>query len=81
MTSYLRENEAKNLQNGDVHLAQFLTLSWDISRTIWCIEISDGSCFAIFHALSFELNYLFDRSFPLVYSKTVVTQLIFIGNK
>ena len=22
MTSYLRENEAKNLQNGDVHLAQ-----------------------------------------------------------
>ena len=22
MTSYLNENEAKNLQNGDVHLAQ-----------------------------------------------------------
>ena len=22
MTSYLRENEAENLQNGDVHLAQ-----------------------------------------------------------
>ena len=24
MTSYLRENEAENLQNGDVHLAQIL---------------------------------------------------------
>ena len=24
MTSYLSENEAKNLQNGDVHLAQIL---------------------------------------------------------
>ena len=23
MTSYLSENEGKNLQNGDVHLAQF----------------------------------------------------------
>ena len=23
MTSYLSENEAKNLHNGDVHLAQF----------------------------------------------------------
>ena len=24
MTSYLSENEAKNLQNGDVHVAQIL---------------------------------------------------------
>ena len=26
MTSYLSENEAKNLQNGDIHLAQILDL-------------------------------------------------------
>ena len=65
MTSYLRENEAKNLQNGDVHLAQIPELKWDISRTIWRIEVNDGSFFCIFHALSFEVNFFFDRSFPL----------------
>ena len=48
-------------------LLKFLTLKWDISRTIWRIEVSDGSFFCIFHALSnsFELNFFFDRSFPL----------------
>ena len=65
MTSYLIENEAENLQNDDVHLAQFLALKWDISRTIWLIEVGDGSFFFIFHALSFELNFFFDRRFPL----------------
>ena len=48
MTSYLSENEAENLQNGDVHLAQN-----PYFETIWCIEVSDGSFFGIFHALSF----------------------------
>ena len=43
MTSYLCENETENLQNGDVHVAQLLTLEWGISRTIWCNEVSDGS--------------------------------------
>ena len=52
MTSYLSENEAKNLKNGDVHFAQISTLKWDISRTVWRIEVSDGSFF-------------FDQSFPL----------------
>ena len=33
--SYLSENEAENLQNGSVHLAQFLTLKWNISKTIY----------------------------------------------
>ena len=44
---------------------KFLTLKCDISRTIWRIEVSDGSLFCIFHALSFELNLFFDRTCPL----------------
>ena len=51
MTSYVSENEAKNLQNGDVHLAQIPDLKWDILRTIWRIEVSDGSFFALFTLL------------------------------
>ena len=54
MTSYLPENEAENLQNGNVYLAQFMTLGWDISRAIWCIEVSDGSLYCILHAVSFR---------------------------
>ena len=42
MTSCLSENEAKNLQNGDVPLTKLLALEWNISRTIWRIEVSDG---------------------------------------
>ena len=44
---------------------KFLTLKCDISRTNWRIEVSDGSLFCIFHALSFELNLFFDRTCPL----------------
>ena len=47
-TSSLSENEAKNLQIGDVHLGKFLTLKWDILRTIWLIEVSEGFFFCIF---------------------------------
>ena len=46
-------------------ILKFLTLKCDISRTIWRIEVSDGSLFCIFHALSFELNLFFDRTCPL----------------
>ena len=46
-------------------LLKFLTLKWNISRTIWRIEVSDSSLFCIFHALSFELNLFSDRRFPL----------------
>ena len=47
-------------------LPKFLTLNWNISRTIWRIEVGDSSFFSIFHALSFEGNLLiFDRSCPL----------------
>ena len=48
MTSYLSEDEAENLQNRDVHLAQIADFRSDISRTIWCIEVSDGF-FTLFH--------------------------------
>ena len=50
-------------------LLKFLTLKWNISRTIWRIEVGDGSLFCIFHALSFELNYFFDRRFRLTLFK------------
>ena len=46
-------------------LLKFLTLKCDTSRTIWRIELNDGSLFCIFHALSFELNLLFDWTCPL----------------
>ena len=46
-------------------LLKFLTLKWNISRTIWRIEVGDGSFLCIFHALSCELNSAFDRRFPL----------------
>ena len=51
-------------------LLKFLTLKWNISRTIWHTEIGDGLLFCIFHALSFELNFFFDRRFPLRYNST-----------
>ena len=46
-------------------LLKFLTLKWNISGTIWRIEVGEGSFSCIFHALSVELNFLFDRRFPL----------------
>ena len=46
-------------------LPKFLTLKWNISRTVWRIEVGDGSFFYIFHVLSFELNFFFDQRFPL----------------
>ena len=43
-------------------LPKFLTLNWNISRTIWRIEVGDGSgFFCIFHAISFELNFFSTR--------------------
>ena len=38
-------------------LPKFLTLKWNISRTISRIEVGNGSFFSIFHALSFDLNF------------------------
>ena len=56
MTSYLSENEAKNLQNGDDHLAQIA----DFGST----EVNDGSFFAYFTLFHLNLTF-FDQSFPL----------------
>ena len=36
-------------------LPNFVTLKWNISRTIWRIDVGDGSFFCICHALAFEL--------------------------
>ena len=66
MTSYLSENEAKKLQNGDVYLAQIADFGMGYLKTIWRIEVSDGLFFAL--SCSFiELNFL-GRSFPLTFS-------------
>ena len=65
MTSYFIEKEAKIYKMATSILLKFLTLKWNISRTIWRIEVGDGSVFCIFHALSFELNFFSDRRFPL----------------
>ena len=67
MTSYFIEKEAKNLQNGNVHIAQIPDFEINISRTIWRIEVGDGSLFCIFHALSFELNCFFRPEVPFKY--------------
>ena len=70
VTSYLSENEAKNLQNGDVHLAQIPSFGWNISRTIWHIVFSDGSFFALFKLLHLSLTFS-DRSFPLMLCQSI----------
>ena len=53
-------------------MLKFLTLKWNISRTICRIEVGDGSLFCIFHTLSFERNFFFDRRFPLKLLKSIV---------
>ena len=58
VTSYLSENEAENLQNGHVHLAQIPDFKMEY---LWRIEVGDGSLFSIFHALSFGLDFFCDR--------------------
>ena len=88
VTSYLSENEAENLQNGEmhvkkplqngyVHVAQIPDFEMNISRTILRIEVGDGSNFCIFHALSFELNSLFDQRFPLMSLHVIFCDLLF----
>ena len=79
VTSYLSENDAKICKMATSILLKFLTLKWDISRTIWCIEVSDGSFFCIFHTLSFDLNSFFDRRFPLIMSPTIENSCLPMG--
>ena len=66
VTLYLSENEAKNLPNGDVHLAQIPDFEMDISRTIWRIEVSNGSFFfTFFTVFHLSLTFFFYWRFPL----------------
>ena len=67
VTSYFIEKRLKIYKMATSLLLKFLTLKWNISRTIWRIEVGDGSLFCIFHALSFEFNFFFDRRFSLSY--------------
>ena len=53
MTLYLSENEAKNLQNGDVHLAKIP----DFGMVPFGVLRSVGIVFCTFHDLSFKLNF------------------------
>ena len=55
--SYLSEMKLKIYKMAPSILLKFLTLKWDISRTIWRIKDSDGSFFAYCHTRSFELNF------------------------
>ena len=63
MTSYLRENEAENLQNGYIHLVQIPDCGMGYLENRLRSVMARG-LFFIFHALSFELNLFLDRSFP-----------------
>ena len=62
MTSYLNKNEVETYKMAMSILPKFLTLKWNISRTIWHIEVVDASFFFISHALSFELNFEVDQN-------------------
>ena len=46
-------------------LFKFHTLECDISRTIWGIEVNDGSFFGIYDTFSFELKLFFRPEFPI----------------
>ena len=69
MTSYLCKNEAETYKIVKSILLKFLTLEWDISRTIWRIEVSDGLFFAFF--MLFHLSLFLDWRFPLRSRATV----------
>ena len=61
MTSYLSENEAENLQNGDVDLPQIADFEMGYLENHLAHKVSDGSFFCIFHTLSFEINFFSTR--------------------
>ena len=49
-------------------LPKFLTLKWNISRTIWRIEVGDGSFFSIFQNEEVAVYSERQRSFHLFFS-------------
>ena len=60
VTSYLSENEAKNLQNGYIHLARIVGISREPSGAL---RLLMAHFFGIFQAVSFERNF-FRPEFP-----------------
>ena len=70
VTSYFIENEAENLQNGDAHLTQIPVFEMEYLENHLAHWGRWRLVFCIFHALSFELNFFFDRRFPLRYLLT-----------
>ena len=61
----MRFISSRNTNGPENQVVKFLTLKWDISRTIWFIEVSDGLLFFhfIFNALLHEL-YFFRPEVP-----------------
>ena len=53
-------------------LPKFLTLKWNILRTIWHIEVGDGSFFAFFMLFHLVLAF-FDQSFPLSMERFILS--------
>ena len=74
MTSFLVKIRLKTYK---IATSIQLTFEWDISRTIWRIEVSDASYFYIFHAHSLERNEvsLMLRQNGLQYQKTKLSDL------
>ena len=57
VTSYLSGIEAKNLQNGNVHIAQTPNFEMEYLENHLAHWGQWWLVFCIFHALSFELNF------------------------
>ena len=74
MTSYLSENEAENLQNGNVLLAKNPDFEIEYLEKYWHIEVGDGSFACIFHALSFGRN-IFSTGISLYLQQYIQTCL------
>ena len=60
VTSYLSENEAENLQNGDVHLAQIPDVGMEYLEPFGALRsVSDGLFFALFMLFHLSLTFSF----------------------
>ena len=58
MTSYLSENEAENLQNGDIHLGQIPDFEIGcLENDLVHWEVSEGSFFAFFTLFHLSLTF------------------------
>ena len=73
VTSYLSGIEAKDLQNGDFHVAQIPDFEMEYLENHLAHWGRWWLVFLHFHALSFELNFFFDRRFPLRWTKDAIS--------